>query len=186
MTDYEMFMIIVTSLSGVFTFIGVIYAGVQIGKSSKALEQNYKIHKAEHDWNRRIAAQNALKDYSRSVVTGSLQKEFNYLNIKSPIPVELMRIKFDAVSDLQNELHSILNYYEGLARGIQQSIYDEQVIKSGRYGAMKKALYAFKPYIDERRISMNRPTAWENMESIVNKWEYEKTHKNSRNPVEIT
>ena len=154
-------------------------AGEQLKNAGAQLEASYKINSADHDWNRRMAAQAALKEYNQSVLTSALQAEFNYLNCSESIPLKDIQKGFEGNPALQNELHQILNFYEGLARGVFQQIYDEEVIKTGRRGAIIKALRAFSSYIEDRRSTLS-PFAWSDLDALVAKWVLEEKGKNSR------
>ena len=169
MTQYEIISIVISGLSLAVAAGGVVYAGIQLKCARKALELSLKVHSADHDWNRRMAAQDTLKEYNQSTITSLLQKNFDYLNRKEAIPLTEVEAKMSSNPELQNELHQLLNFYEGLARGVFQQIYDEDVIKSGRRGAMIKALRAFGSYIEDRRVKFS-PKAWCELESLVAKW----------------
>lgn len=184
MSQYEIISLVLSTVSVIVTISGLVYAGLQLKHARKHLETSIKIHGADHDWHRRLAAQNTLKEYNQSTITSRLQKEFNYLNRKEAIPLAEVEEKLSSNSELQNELHQLLNYYEGLARGVFQQVYDEEVVKAGRRGAMIKALRAFGSYIEDRRAKFS-PKAWSDLEALVAKWILEEKGRNSRESTEI-
>ena len=145
------------------------------------IQAAYKVNAADHDWNRRMASQAALKEYNQSILSSALQSEFDYLNCTESIPLEKILDGFNKHPALQNELHQLLNFYEGLARGVFQNIYDEEVIKAGRRSAMMKAFRAFNSYIEMRRKTSS-PTAWTDLGSLVAQWVLEEKGKIQRNP----
>jgi len=181
MTDYETYSLMVSGITALVTLGGLIYAGIQLKKTKEQLQAAYKINEADHDWNRRMASQSALKEYNQSVLSSKLQSEFDYLNCTESIPLKNIQEGFSKHPDLQKELHQLLNFYEGLARGIFQNIYDGEVIKTGRRSAMMKALRAFNSYIESRRKTSS-PTAWTDLESLVAQWVLDEKGKNQRSP----
>ena len=172
MTDYEIASLVLSSIIGFITFGGVVYAGLQLKQAKEGIILTYRAQSADHDLQRRLAAQNSLNEYNKSIITSDLQIEFKYLNVKESIPLERIEKIFGENSALRNELHQLLNFYEGLARGVFQQIYDEEVIKSARKSSMAKALLAFRSYIEMRRREY-APNAWSDLDALVTKWEHE-------------
>ena len=181
MTNFELSSLIISGITALITLGGLAYAGVQIKKTKEQIQAAYKVNTADHDWNRRMASQAALKEYNQSILSSALQSEFDYLNCVESIPLSNIQEAFGKHPDLQSELHQLLNFYESLARGVFQNIYDEEVIKAGRRSAMMKALRAFNSYIESRRKTSS-PTAWTDLESIVAQWILEEKGKAQRNP----
>ncbi|MBB4286981.1 DUF4760 domain-containing protein [Roseospira goensis] len=136
-----------------------------------SLWQNYRVNKHSYEWNKKKYAQDALGLYKNSVILTELQKDLKYIEEPRTISVEELENHLDRNDSLREQLHALLNYYEGLARGIHTGIYDETVIRSGREGAMKRAFKAFEPYILCRRYRNNSPNAWIELEKICKKWE---------------
>lgn len=182
MTEYEKLSLALSALTSLIALGGLAYAGVQLKQTRDYQELAYRVHQADHDWNRRLAAQNALKNYNQSVALSGLQKAFNYLNRKEAIPLGEVEEKFKADPELQKALHDMLNAYEGLARGVFHQIYDEEVIKAGRRRAMAKAFRTFHAYIEDRRIKVNAPSAWSSLERLANKWMHEAGWAEQRQP----
>lgn len=176
MTPFEQYSLTLSILTFLIALIGLVYVGIQ-------LKASYRIHSANHDWNRRMAAQSALKEYSQSILISGLQTEFNYLNRIEAIPLSDITAGFNNHPNLQNELHQLLNFYEGLARGVFHRIYDENVIKSGRRGAMTRASRAFDAYMKNRRATLS-PNAWSNMDALVAKWIHEEKSQQARPPTD--
>lgn len=166
----------VDHLLGVLNLLAVIFglafAGFQILQGRKALEYSAKTHNADHEWHRKIAAQEALAQYSSSVALSSLEKHFRYLEIgkKGCIEREVINKKLASVPDLRQDLHKLLNYYESLARGVHLGLYDDEVIRIGRRGSMERAFKAFECYILDRRES-GSPRAWCEFEKLITKWQ---------------
>lgn len=170
MTEYEIYSLIISGVTALITLGGLAYAGVQFKKTKEQLQAAYKINAANHDWNRRMAAQAALKEFNQSVLISGLQSEFDYLNCNDPIPLKKIQEGFNNSPTLQRELHQLLNFYEGLARGVFQNIYDEEVIKAGRRSVMIRASKSFSSYIENRRKTSSSNAAWDNLEALVVQW----------------
>lgn len=184
MTEYEKWALALSALTSLIALGGLAYAGFQLKQGREYSELAYRVHLADHEWNRRLAAQNALKDHSQSVTISSLQKAFDYLNRKEAIPLGEVEEKFKSDPELQKELHDMLNAYEALARGVFQRIYDEDVVKAGRQRTMTKAFRTFHAYIEDRRIKMSAPYAWAELERLANQWAHEATKTELRQPTD--
>jgi RecG-like helicase len=185
MTDFEQYTLILSSTSVLITFTGLFYAGFQLRKAQKNIDASYKINNSIHDWNRREAAQNALKQYDQSILTSALQSKFDYLSCTESIPLKTIEEEFSDNENMQKDLHQLLNYYESLARGVYQEIYDKEVIKSGRKTAMSRVLRAFKSYIDKSRIRTGSTKLWSELESLVSEWYLEENKIAARSPTNI-
>ena len=70
---------------------------------------------------------------SQHQVSKELQKEFDFLHIKQPLNIKIIKKKFKKNHSLQLKLNSLLNSYESFARGIFFGIYDEDLINSYKY-----------------------------------------------------
>ena len=168
----------ISSISGIiaslFTGVGLIYAGWQI----KLLK---KTHTDNHDWNRRLAAQEAVANLRlHAPIAAELNKLFNSTNLTEGIPLDVILKAFKEDKSIQNKVNEILNGYESLARGVYQGIYDEEVVKSARRGAMIQQFVAYESYIKDRRINVYK-NAYLQIESLANKWKLEDNSNHYRN-----
>jgi len=186
MSDFEKWSLLINSAIGFITAAGLFYAGLQLRHSKKMHELTYRVHLADHDWNRRMAAQNAIAEFNQSQLSSALQEAFNYLNLKEPIPLREIEEKINNTPALQNDLHQLLNTYESFARGVIQNIYDEEVIKAARCRVMCKAYRVFQSYIDFRRVSLNAPKAWSDLKYLVQKWGHESNSIEPRASTNVT
>ncbi len=155
------------SIVDAITLVGVIYAGITV----------YLIHKTNkdnHEWNRRIASQNAIKDiniYSGDIIT-ELNKIFNTHSSKESIPLKTILAEIDKDGDIQIKINYILNSYEALSRGVHHLIYDEEIIKVARRGIMINQYNLYHNYIEQRREVSNKK-AYSELEALINKWKLE-------------
>ena len=152
---------------------------IVIGATSAFLA--YRSLRSTHEWNRRKAAQDAALLFNQRVQGRDvLDEQLNYVSSSEPIGIETLHQKFAAVAGLKPAIHSLLNYFEMLARGVHQSIYDETVIRVAWKGAMTRAMERFGPYIKERRTAS--PAAWRELEGLVSKWRHQETQVTERAP----
>ncbi|MDF1618956.1 DUF4760 domain-containing protein [Pseudothioclava nitratireducens] len=158
-------------ISTILIFVGLLVAAYQIHQTRLSLDQSAEHHKQANIWNRKVAAQQALDQLKGSPVLSKLQSRFRYIDHKEVIPLGELRAAFEADPDLQPDLYELLNSYEKLARGVNLGIYDEEVIRVGRRGAMSKAYVAFREVIDARRTDYGAPNAWLELERLVLRWE---------------
>ena len=148
------------------------FAAVQLWQGRQALEQSAKAQEAENTWNQQIAAQSALSEYGTSVELSLLQEKFDYLSIGQvgTIPLDKILNEIEADPNVRTDLHKLLNYYEKIARGVLQGLYDGEVVKAARRGAMTRALRGFASYVDHRR-EVGSPKAWCDLQTLVEEWE---------------
>ena len=162
MTTFEIVSLAIQLISAGFVFAGLLYTGKQISLLKRT-------HRENHDWNRRIETQKALAEYNRTIIAPDLNKVFDHLNAKHPISVEKVLAEFATNSSLQSQCHILLNSYEGFARGIQQGIYDEEIIRKARKTAIIRTYTAYKEYIAHRQRE-NNSLAFKELEALVSKW----------------
>jgi len=144
------------------------------------------LHHAEnHEWNRRIAAQEALRLYNYNLQSSSLRASFDYLNCFDSIPLETISKEFEANKNLQSDLHELLNFFEALARGIHQGLFDELVIKSARRTDLVRCERAFRNYIDKRRDTVNS-RVWVELSHLAAEWANEENSIQRRLPPNAT
>ena len=186
MSKYEVLSIIISTSALFLTLGGLIYAAYQIKLAREQLKSGIsainlskKVHQENHDWNRRMAAQEAIVMFRNKNKTRELREALGQIDINDAIPLQLIHDKFKTNSDLQSYIHSVLNTFEGYARGISQGIYDEEVIKTALKGTMVRYFSCFHPYIKHIRDTRN-PDLFNEFEGIVNKWRSESTPTNQR------
>lgn len=132
MSEYEAWSLIINGIIAASMMLGLFFGVRQLKSLVESNQISQKIAKDAHDWNRRSAAQDALRDLRKSVLLSKLNQHFDYLNLDGEIALNRIEKGFREEAELQNELHGLLNYYEGLARGVRQGIYDEEVVRTAR------------------------------------------------------
>jgi len=80
-------------------------------------------------------------------------------------------LKGDRVIGDTNDI-DLLNYYEGLAIGINQGLYDERLIYSTWESTMNRICICFAEYIDYRG-NEGQIKAWAEFTQLVKKWDYD-------------
>jgi len=169
--------IIIQAISTSILAISVIYAGRQITLLRKQ-------HGENHDWNRRIAAQQAIREYREIQASiEDLSHHFDYHNRTEGVAADNFNKKFEEVKHLQTSLHTALNYFEGLARGVRQGIYDEEVVKNAFHGSMISVYECFKYYICSRRKKWDNQKLWFELEALIDKWKQEERVTNPDRPI---
>ncbi|MEO0788230.1 MAG: DUF4760 domain-containing protein [Bacteroidota bacterium] len=172
MTKYEIINLSIKAL----TFL-VVLAGVVL--TVRQLRLNTKIFRDEHDWKRRNAATEIVQQVNECPHNVRLNNEFELSNNYTPLDLDVVDSKIKLDLTLQNSIHKVLNDYEGFAVGINQGLYDEDVIKNLREYAMTRVYANFKNYI-ERRRQTHTPEAWNDYENLVNKWNEPKMRSKKR------
>lgn len=179
MTNYELWSIIISIGTLIITLGGLLYAGNQIKLAREQLnnaleniELTRKIHKENHDWNRRIASQNVINSFRNQNKTKELRESLVQIDINDAIPLETVLNKFKTDLNLQGYIHSVLNTFEGFSRGINQGIYDEEVMKTALIGTMIRYFNCFRPYIVHIR-NVRNPELFSEYEGLINIWKAE-------------
>jgi len=85
----------------------------------------------------------------------TLNEEFGFMSQKHPIPVNDINDKLKENHALQIHLLRLLNFYEGLANGIDMGLYEETIVREARRGSMMRTHTAFKEFIEYHRIEIN-------------------------------
>ncbi len=153
--------------------VGLYYSGRQLHLIQKAFTH-------DHDWRRRVSAQEALLSFSDGVEHWKeLEDAFNYMDAQKAIGIEKIEEEIQKKPSLKVTLGSLLNFYEMLAVGVSQGVYDEKLISLARGRAMIHVYYIFEQYI--KKTQGHYPSVWTNMETLVNRWKHEKTEKSHRN-----
>ena len=161
----EIAQFVISALSSIGIVLSVLYLARQIKIASE-------IHKENHEWNRRIETKHALDSFNRMEAVVTLNEEFGFMSQKHPIDVKTINDKLKQDHSLQVHLLRLLNFYEGLANGIDMGIFEELVIKEARRGAMIRTYTAFSDFIEYHREEIN-PMAFIKYEALVAKWEKE-------------
>lgn len=161
-------------ISLLFVAISLIYTGIQVSFLIKS-------HKDDHDWNRRVATQNALREFNDSVNRHYLQVELNFMKRMQPIPIKEINDAFAKKPELLLEAHKLLNQYETFARGIYQGIYDKKIIENARKGSMQRSYNAFKEYIVFRRNELGNHATYIEFENLIEEWSKESKKTGYRN-----
>lgn len=161
-------------ISMFFGIIGVFYAGKQISLLTKT-------HAKDHDWNRRKAAQDATIALNRELSEISeVIEEYKILdNYAESAKLDKILSDIENVPDTRIKINRLLNAYDAIARGVWQSVYDEDIIRLSREVSMTSVYTIFKPFIMYRRneqqtkYNNNEKTivAWNFLEKLVKKWE---------------
>jgi hypothetical protein len=137
------------------------------------------MHERSHQFYRRLEAQNALKGFDFGPCHTVLQDELNYIDRSDTIPMDELSNVLKRNTNIKIEIHKMLDFYEYLACGIMQGIYDPEVVKVGCSSSMKKAARAFEEYIKDRQARFN-PRAWRNLQALTKQWQEEETRPETR------
>ncbi len=167
----------------IITLLAVLIASWAALRNLKLIAHEHHLavlaHEQNHEWNRRIATQDALAAL-RSINLDSLNKEFGFANQRTSIPLKTINEKFLDKPELQNSCHKLLNFYEGLASGVHLGIYDELTVKINRRGAIERDFAKFREYIEHRRDLISS-TLFIEIEKLINKWRDETINQSTRN-----
>ena len=174
MSEYEFYLLLARGISTVVIASSFLIAAYQV----RLLIEN---HRDNHDWNRRIETQKAIRD----VVNMDIQKlneTFGFKHRKDPIPLEEITNAFENDWDLENQCLRLINTYENLAAGIKLGIFDEDVVIINRRGNMERTFLKFKNYIEHRRYH-TKNTTYQEYQNLVEKWQSEEKYSGRKSPI---
>jgi hypothetical protein len=165
MTEFEIYSLWL-GIVGIFLVVpGLVFAGYQIYQSTLIQREN-------HAWNMKVSAQQAVAATHEVDFKMQLETELPFIRTSERLSIEVIHKKLDDKPELVAILHRLLNVYESYARGIDQKIYDEEVIKDSRGIVMIKMYDVFIEYVEFRR-QQDHPAIWDKFEKMTNKWRVE-------------
>jgi Domain of unknown function (DUF4760) len=171
MSYFEKVSIFISVFNLLAIFIGFGFAAMQIRSAERNLRAMADTHRDSHDFQRRMAAQNAINQYEFSTLSAELTKIFGYVDHDNPIEISKIDKLFSANPSNRTKLIMLFRHYEGLARGVTQGIYDEGVVKAALRGTMMRFSRAFSVYITQRRTELNSPLQWKEFTDLCEKWQ---------------
>lgn len=135
----------------------------------KGINETKNIHKETLLWNKKNKTIDILNEFRK--ITPSLTRErFAKFNIPgSPIPLEEIKKAIEEDRRIKSEIGKYLNHHEGIAIGIKQNLYEEEVVKLARKTSFCQTYSEFEEYINEVR-KVSNPKTWINFENLTKKW----------------
>lgn len=162
MTEFETYSLI-ANLVATFSIVATaIYAVRQFRRSADIHQQNL-------EWNKRIETKRKLDDYNMINSTIYLMKTFHHIKTKHAIEYKTVAAELAKDDEAVVHLNELLSYYESLASGIENHLYDEHLVKTSRRATMIRTYTAFKEYIEHDRIERDSKL-WICLEALVTKW----------------
>lgn len=155
----------INGISAIGVIISVFYLASQVKIATKA-------HKENHEWNRRIETKHALDSYNRLESVMLLNEAFSYMGERHAIDKDIILKKLKEEPALRVHLMRLLNFYEGLANGIDMGLYEEVIVREARRGNMIRTHTAFKKFMNYHRSEVNE-LAFIKYKALVEKWELE-------------
>ena len=135
----------------------------------KQLRLNAVIFQDDHEWKRRNASNEIIQQINECEHNIRLNDIFQLSTNYTPLKLDLIEDKIQEDHTVQNSIHKVLNDYEGLAVGINQGLYDEEVIRYLREYAMTRVYANLEEYINKRRLT-HTMDAWKNYHNLIKKW----------------
>jgi DNA-binding transcriptional ArsR family regulator len=157
--------IFVNAISAIGVITSVFYLARQVKVASK-------VHGENHDWNRRIETKHALDSYNRLEAVMLLNEAFDYMGERHAIDKDIILNKLVEEPQVRVHLMRLLNFYEGLANGIDMGLYEEIIVREARRGNMIRTHTAFKEFMNYHRAEVNE-LAFIKYRALVEKWEKE-------------
>lgn len=165
----------------IFTYRQISLTREQINFNAEQTKLLVESHFDNHEWNRRSVTQEVLLSMNMSGRMDDVIAFFLDQDRTSPIPRSEILERFKAEPELRRKTHTLLNFYETLARGIKYGVYDEEIVRNARHGSMKRAVLIFREYIDHWRTQGY--SYWTEFEQLVNKWVSEDARQIGKPPL---
>lgn len=170
----------VQAIATVITALTIAIGFYQLHQGKKALESN-------HDWNRRQLAITELRAIREMQILNSIQGledtlSYRERNKDNPYTIEEIHKSIGSFQngvfsfskngkDVKKHIIELLNAYEYIAAGVNNSVFDEDIVKGLMHGGMIKTFNLFKPYIlHYREVHSKNKKTWEQFESLHNTW----------------
>ncbi len=131
-----------------------------------------------HDWNRRKAAQDAVDSVEHIAAdTPLLDCKFQTMGKHDPIPLQKILDACESTVEVQTAIHRRLNWFESLAGGVKQGVFDEEVIRDAYERVFRNTYSQFSEYIRHRRNS-DSYDAWSEFGHVIERWDQENKANN--------
>lgn len=155
--------------------IGVIMAIAVLNLILRQLTLIRKLHGDDHVLSRRLEAEKRCGDFSAHVFRPDiLTAHLDFLDRNNAISLNEIRDAKEHDPGVVDAVHSLLDYYDGLARGIDQGVFSERVIKAAHRPGMTRSLRILRPYIEHRRAEFaTEIEIWLTLEQLVYKWDHD-------------
>jgi len=151
----------------VLGFIAVVFTLLY---ASNQIKLSKNIHKETLSWNKKITTEEELSRKTSQEIRDRLVLRFDsHCGEKiKPIPLKIIEQEMTKDPKVRSDIHTYLNRFERIARGIDFGIYDEEIIiNSSRY-MLNKVYVNYEEYIQKRRDKINQ-NAWRSFEALVNR-----------------
>lgn len=176
MTNYELYSLIIAVLTLIVAICGIVMTLRQLKITREMtllqLQENYNMKVKEYEWNKSAYAQQKLAEFNQlDISVLQSNDKLNFITNNDVLPLELIWEEMSKNLQLRIDIHTVLNFYESLARGIKLGIYDEEIIQAAREGGMRRMVKSYRKYIEFRRDVEQHPNAWLYLTDLVDKWE---------------
>jgi hypothetical protein len=139
------------------------------GFALKAIYETRNIHKETLEWNKKSLTINILKELREIKFDETKQIFFEYTNYGTEIPLGEILKAIEKNPVIKTEIVAYLNHHSGIAIGINQGLYDDEIVNKSRKNSFLQVYTEFKNYIYYRREVSNE-NAWIDFEKLVIKW----------------
>ncbi|MCB1889424.1 MAG: DUF4760 domain-containing protein [Rhodocyclaceae bacterium] len=170
LTAFETTLLALAAASLVVLAVGGFVAFRRLSSIQAAIERLASEHRVQNEFMRRKASQDAIGNFAFSTLSAELHSTFGYVDLNYPLPLSSVEDVFKKDDAHRQKLIVLLRNYEGLARGINHGIYDEDVVRVALRGSMIGFARAFSIYIADRRTKLANPLLWIELTSLTERW----------------
>jgi hypothetical protein len=165
MTDFEQYTLCIRIFNNILVVVAIIYTAYQFRRSAN-------IHRDNLEWSKRIETRKKLDDHNLFESAKYLNDKFGYVRDNNPIQYTRIEEEFNKDNAVDVHLSILMNYYESIAIGIDNHIYDELLVKASRKTAMMQIYDSFRSFVEFHRRN-GSPRCFTRYEALINKWREE-------------
>jgi hypothetical protein len=143
----------------------IVLVGLIIALSQ--LRANFTILTHQHNWNKLKAAQDAAFMRNERIPLEKsklLSQHFDYSIRHSSIPLDEILHKFETIQGLREALHTHLNYYESIARGVEFGLYDKELILATLAGQITRNNTRWHEYLEHKQKTSKK--SWQYLKKL--------------------
>lgn len=119
------------------------------------------------NWSRKKAAIDKLEAYDYYDSYGFLEDTVKLHTRDTPIPTETIRNEIEKDGKFLNHMFRVLQYHTSLVRGVETATYKKSIVDQSRSNAITRTYYLFHKYIDQRRVDLNLPSYYDQIEKFA-------------------
>lgn len=155
----------------IYQICKILITAIGVYVAYRQLKNNTNAKKDDTQLTIKIETEHKLSEYKnlsiRELENNKVIKYLDTTDDVKPLSFEIIQKEIRKHPKIKGEIHTLLNYYESIIRGINNGLYNQKMVEDWGANRMKRAYRKFQRYIKERQI--NNPKAWELLSKYMEK-----------------